>query len=158
LDTYDWLLALHVTGAFIFLGGAVAAGVLNVLARHAASPGDIALLLGLTRIPLVAVNLGMLMTLAFGLALVVHLDGYEITDGWILASLLLWLVSGTIGYFGGVRERETRLEAERLAVAGDELSDALQARLRDLVANVLSWGAGVVGVLILVLMIWKPGS
>ena len=158
MDTYDWLLALHVTGAFLFLGGAVTAGTLNVLARRGERPSEIALLLGLTRIPLVAINLGMLMTIVFGLWLVVHLDGYEWTEGWILGSLLLWVLSGALGYLGGTRERETRLEAERLAAESDTPSDALRARLRDRASNMLSWGSGLAALVILVLMIWKPGS
>ena len=158
MGTYDWLLAIHVTGAFLFLGGAVSAGALNVLARRAERPSEIALLLGLTRFPLVAINVGMTATIVFGLWLVVHVDGYEITEGWILGSLLLWLVTGALGYLGGNREKETRLEAERLAAGDDSPSAALRSRLRDRVANLLSWGSGVAGLAILVLMIWKPGS
>ncbi len=158
MRTYDWLLALHVTGAFLFLGGAVAAGVFSVLARRAERPSEIALLLGLTRVPVVAINLGMLMTIVFGLWLVLHVDDYELWEGWVLASLLLWLVTGALGYLGGTRERETRREAERLAAADDSPADAVALRLRNRVANMLSWGAGLVGVLILVLMIWKPGA
>ena len=65
---------------------------------------------------------------------------------------------GALGYLGGTRERETRLEAERLAAEGDLASDALRARLRDRTSNTLNWGAGLAGVVILALMIWKPGS
>ena len=158
MGTYGWLLALHVTGAFLFLGGAVSAGTLNVLARHARRPSEIALLLGLTRIPLIAINVGMPMTIVFGLWLVVHLDDYTITEGWILASLVLWAVSGALGGLGGQREKATRLEAERLAAEDDSPSAALAERLRDRVSNGLSWGSGVAGLAILVLMIWKPGA
>jgi uncharacterized membrane protein len=158
VGTYDWLLALHVTGAFLLLGGAVSAGALNLLARRVERPSEIALLLGLTRIPLVAINVGMPATIVFGLWLVVHVDGYEITEAWILASLLLWAVSGALGYLGGNREKETRLEAERLAAEDDSPSAALAVRLRDRVANLLSWGSGVAALVILALMIWKPGS
>jgi uncharacterized membrane protein len=158
VGTYDWLLALHVTGAFLLLGGAISAGALNLLARRVERPSEIALLLGLTRIPLVAINVGMPATIVFGLWLVVHVDGYEITEAWILASLLLWAVSGALGYLGGNREKETRLEAERLAAEDDSPSAALAVRLRDRVANLLSWGSGVAALVILALMIWKPGS
>ena len=158
MGTYDWLLALHVTGAFLLLGGAISAGALNLLARRVERPSEIALLLGLTRIPLVAINVGMPATIVFGLWLVVHVDGYEITEAWILASLLLWAVSGALGYLGGNREKETRLEAERLAAEDDSPSAALAVRLRDRVANLLSRGSGVAALVILALMIWKPGS
>jgi uncharacterized membrane protein len=158
VGTYDWLLALHVTGAFLFLGGAVAAAVFNVLARRAERPSEIALLMGLTRYPVLAINVGMLLTIVFGLWLVWHVDGYEFTEGWILASLALWIVAGALGSLGGRRERETRREAQRLAAENDTPSAALRAQLRDRSSNGLSWGAALVGVLILFLMIWKPGA
>jgi uncharacterized membrane protein len=152
--TYDWLLALHVTGAFFLIGGAVAAGTLNILARRAERPSEIALLLGLTRIPVVAVGLGMVMTIVFGLWLVFHVDAYGLFDGWVIASLLLWALAGWLGSVGGRRERETRLQAERLAAGGDVPSDELRTRT----SNFLSWASGVAALAVLVLMIWKPGA
>ena len=158
MDLYDWLLALHVTGAFLFLGGAFAAAVLNLLARRADRPSEIALFLGLTRVPVVAIGVGMAMTIVFGLWLVFHLDGYDLLDGWVIASLLLWLLSGLLGSLGGQREKATRLEAERLAADRDVVSPELRERLRDRMANSLSWGSGVAALGILALMVWKPGA
>jgi uncharacterized membrane protein len=154
VDTYDWLLALHVTGAFLFIGGAVAAGTLSLLARRAERPSEVGLLLGLAVIPVAAVGLGLLMTIVFGLWLVFHLDAYGIFDGWVIASILLWILAVALGGRGGRQERETRLQAERLAAAGDAPSPELRAR----VISPLSWASGVVGLIILALMIWKPGA
>ena len=51
VSKYDWLLVLHITGAFLFAGGIVVGGVLNVSAQLRERPSEIALLLGLTRLP-----------------------------------------------------------------------------------------------------------
>jgi uncharacterized membrane protein len=153
----QWLLALHVTGAFLMFGGSVTAGVFAVLALRSRQPGEIALFLGLTRVAVVAVGLGALLTLVLGLWLV-HRLGYGYGQSWIVASLVLWVASTAAGGIGGGREKQTRLLAERLAAEGDAPSAELSARLRDPVTLALSWGAGAGMIAILVLMIWKPGA
>jgi uncharacterized membrane protein len=157
LDRYDWLLFLHVTGAFLLLGGAVVAGVFNVAALRRERPSEISLLLGLTRWAVVSISAGLLITLGFGLWLVHHV-GYGWGEAWVVASLVLWVLSGFLGDRGGRLQRQTRELADRLAAAGDAPSPELQARLRDPVAMALSWSSGLAALAILGLMIWKPGA
>jgi uncharacterized membrane protein len=157
MSRYDWVLFLHVTGAFLFLGGAVIAGVFNVAALRRDRPSEVATLLRVTRWGVFAVSLGVLMTLVFGLWLV-HLVGYDWGDAWIVISLVLWVVSNALGGIGGTRDKRTRLLAERLAAEGDAPAPELRARLRDPVSLALSWGSGVAALAILALMIWKPGA
>lgn len=157
MDTYDWLLFLHVAGAFLVLGGAVMAGVLNVAALRRQRPSEIALLFKLARVAVVAIGIGMGLTLVFGLGLVHHV-GYGWGQTWIVLALVLWVVANALGGIGGRREKQTRQLAERLAAEGDVPSVELTARLRDPVWLALSWGSGIVIVAILALMIWKPGA
>jgi uncharacterized membrane protein len=157
VDTYDWLLFLHVTGAFMVLGGAVIAGVFNVSALRRERPSEIALLFRLTSFAVRSISVGMVLTLVFGLWLVGHLD-YGWGDAWIVTSLVLWVVASALGGVGGNRDKEARKLAERLAAEGDAPSPELGARLRDPVSLALSWGSGVVVIAILALMIWKPGA
>jgi uncharacterized membrane protein len=157
VDTYDWLLFLHVTGAFMVLGGAVIAGVFNVSALRRERPSEIALLYRLTSFAVRSISVGMVLTLVFGLWLVGHLD-YGWGDAWIVTSLVLWVVASALGGVGGNRDKEARKLAERLAAEGDAPSPELGARLRDPVSLALSWGSGVVVIAILALMIWKPGA
>jgi uncharacterized membrane protein len=157
VDRYDWLLFLHVTGAFLLLGGAAVAGVFNIAALRRERPSEISLLLGLTRWAVAAISAGLLITLGFGLWLV-HQVGYGWGEGWIVTSLVLWVVSGFLGDRGGRLQRDTRALAERLAAEGDVPSPELRARLRDPVALALSWSSGLVALAILALMIWKPGA
>lgn len=157
MDRYHWLLALHVTGAFLLLGGAVVAGVFNIAALRRERPSEVAMLLGLTRWAVVAISAGLLVTIAFGLWLV-HNAGYAYGDGWVVASLVLWALSGFLGSRGGRMQHEARSLAERLAAEGDAPSQELHARLRNPVALALSWSSGLAAVAILALMIWKPGA
>jgi uncharacterized membrane protein len=157
MDKFQWLLALHVTGAFLFIGGAVVAAALNVAARRTERPSEIATFLGLVRVAVPVLGIGSLLTLVLGLWLV-HDAGYGFGQAWIVAALILWVLTGAMGGAGGRRDRETRELAERLAAEGDQPSSELHARLRDPVANTLSWGSGVAVIVILALMIWKPGS
>jgi uncharacterized membrane protein len=157
VDTYDWLLFLHVTGAFMVLGGAVIAGVFNVSALRRERPSEIALLFRLTSFAVRSISVGMVLTLVFGLWLVGHLD-YGWGDAWIVTSLVLWVVASALGGVGGNRDKEARKLAERLAAEGDAPSPELSARLRDPVSLALSWGSGGVVIAILALMIWKPGA
>jgi uncharacterized membrane protein len=153
----NWLLALHITGAFLFFGGSVAAGVLNALAWRAEKPSEIALFLGLIRRSVPVIGIGSLLAFGFGLWLV-HRQGLSFGAFWISAAIVLWVVANALGGRGGRAQAQARDEALRCAEAGDVSTDRLRELLRDPTANALSWAAGVATFLILVLMIWKPGS
>ena len=146
------------TGAFLFLGGVVVAWVLGIAAALRRTPSEIAVLLRLTSVAAVSIGLGLFLTLAFGLWLVFDLDFYDITDGWILAALVMWVVAGALGGQGGKRDKETRLYAERLAAEGNQPSAELDARVRDPLALAFNLGSSLLGFAILALMIWKPGA
>jgi uncharacterized membrane protein len=157
VNRYDWLLFLHVTGAFMALGGVVMAGIFNVTALRRERPSEIAFLYRLTQTAAALITTGLLVTLALGLWLVSDAD-YGYGETWIVLALILWVLSSALGGIGGGREKETRRLAERLAAEGDAPNDELHARLRDPVSLALSWGSGVLVFVILVLMIWKPGT
>jgi uncharacterized membrane protein len=153
----QWLLALHVSGAFLLLGGGVTAGLFGVLALRSTRPSEIALFLGLTRVAVVLVGVGAILTIVLGLWLV-HRLGYGYGQFWVVGSIVLWAASMAAGGIGGGRDKETRLLADRLAAEGDAPSVELAAKLRDPVTLALSWGAGVGLLAVLALMIWKPGA
>jgi hypothetical protein len=152
------LLFLHVTGAFLFLGGVVVAWVLGIAAALRKRPSEIALLLGLTGTAAAAIGLGLLLSIVFGLWLVFDLDQYDLWDGWVIAALVMWALSGALGGAAGRRDKETRLFAERLAAEADVPSNELVARVRDPVALSLNIASSLLGFAILAIMIWKPGA
>lgn len=139
LDLYDWLLFLHVLSAVILVGALTALWSL-VLATQPASPilgADGAMRFGRLGGPLVGV--GMVGTIVFGIWLAIDVDGYELWDGWILGSLVLWAFAGWAGGKAGK-------EFQRDPVGGRSAGIRFQA-LNSLAVLV-----------ILVMMIWKPGA
>jgi len=159
VSTYQWLLFLHITGAFLFAGGIVVAGALNIAAQLRERPSEIALLLGLTRFALPAIIAGAFMTLGFGLWLVSEAPwGYSYGQAWVITALVLWLVGNVMGGQGGNREKATRVLAEKLAQEGDAPSAELRARMRDPFTIFLSYGGGVAMVAMIAIMVWKPGA
>ena len=157
VTTLQWLLALHVTGAFLLLGGAAMSSVLGVLAYRAERPSEVALYLGLARVAVPFIIVGSLLTLVLGLWLV-HEASFDYASFWVIASIVLWVAAGGAGSRGGEREDKVRRYALELAASGDEPSTELSARLRDPRTAVLSWGSLIAILALLALMVWKPGA
>jgi uncharacterized membrane protein len=157
VTTVQWLLMLHVTAAFLFVGGSVAAAILNTLAVRAERPSEAAYLLRLVRVTLPVIGIGVAGTLIFGIWLW-HERHYSLGAAWIWASLVLWVIANALGGIGGRHQQRSRKLAEQLAAAGDTSTDELRALLRDPKGNAISWLAGLATFAILVLMIWRPGS
>jgi hypothetical protein len=139
VDLFDWLLFLHVLSAALAVGALTALWALVLSGRGTAptlSP-DSAMRFG--RAAGILVGVGMIGVIVFGIWLAIHVDGYELWDPWILASIVIWAISGWAGGQAG------RAFADD-PVAGRQKGIRLQA--------VNSVGLFV----ILILMIWKPGA
>jgi uncharacterized membrane protein len=157
VSLYQWLLFLHVTGAFFLIGGIVVAGTLNLAAiLKDRPPSQVATLYGLIRFAVPLIGVGLLLTLAIGLWLV-HNVGYSYGDTWIVLAIVLWVVASALGNVDGKYQRQTGELAARLAAKGDASSPELRARLRNPRALVISYGSGLMAFAVLGLMIWKPG-
>ncbi len=157
MNTYEWLLFLHMTGAFLLVGGGVVAGALNAAALRRKRPSEILLLFGLVRIAVVSILVGTVLAFVFGLWLV-HEVGYGYGDGWIVAAIVLLIVGNAMGGIAGSRDTRTAKLARELVAQGDAPSPELHARLRDPVTFTLNYGSGLVLVALLAIMIWKPGA
>jgi uncharacterized membrane protein len=157
VDLSQWLIALHVSGAFLFLGGGVLAAAFNIAALRSERPSEIALFYGLTRIAVAMIAFGALMTLALGFWLVSD-GGYSFSELWLVLSLILWVLAVWAGQVGGMRDRQTRLLAEELAAGSNVATPELRARMRDTRTLALSYGSGLMLVAVLALMVWKPGA
>jgi uncharacterized membrane protein len=157
VSTADWLLMLHVTAAFLLVGGSVTAAILNALAIRSERPSDAAYLLRLIQRALPVIFAGVIGTLVFGIWLW-HEKGYGIGSGWIWGALALWVAASALGGAGGRHQERSRELAEQLAESGDTSTPELRALLRDPKGNALSWLAGLATLGVLVLMIWKPGA
>ena len=158
MSKYDWLLFLHVSGAFLFLGAAVVAWVFGIAAFRRKRPSEVALFLGLAQVAGIGFGIGTTLLLVFGIWLVVDVDQYSIGDGWIVAALILLGVSLVIGGLGGGREKRTRMLAQRLAGEDDLPSAELNAAVRDPRTLLYNIALTVFALAILFLMIFKPGA
>ena len=156
MTKYDWLLLVHILGAFLFVSGSVVAGILAFAAMQREKPSEVALLLRLVR-PVVAVlGIGSLVALGMGIWLADYV-GYGIGKGWVVAAIVLWAASAALAGPAGTMLRHTRELAEQLAQDGDRPSDELRLAVRNPRALAMNVTAFVLLIAILVLMVWKPG-
>lgn len=142
---YDWLLFLHMLGAFGMVGAAVVFWGVIFAARRTDRPTTMT---GVFAPANVAVAAGSVLTLVFGIWLAIYVDGYELWDGWILAALILWAASVELGRRGGG-------DIAKAAAAGDA---ALGTTLRTGRTIGMLAASTIALVVILALMIWKPGA
>jgi len=149
------LLFLHLISAFLLLGGATTAGILQVSALRRDRPSEIALLLHVTRVAVALLGVGALGTLGFGLALV-HRERIGYGTSWIVASIALWVAAMALGGIGGRTARHARYLAERLAADGDRPSEELRSLVSHRPSLVLSYASTLAVVAIVVLMVWRP--
>jgi hypothetical protein len=87
-------------------------------------------------------------TLVFGLWIVFREDVYDVTDGWIVAAVVLWVAAGALA---GLIRKSLR-EAEPAPGGGDAVV-AWPAR-----AVRLHWVHAAIALTFLVIMVWKPGA
>jgi uncharacterized membrane protein len=151
------LLFLHLLSAFLFVSGAVAAGIAQLSALRRERPSEIALLFRTARVGALFTSIGGLLTLIFGAWLVSDLD-LSFGDAWISGALGLWLAAMVLGGLGGRSARHARELAERLAAEGDRPSEELRGLVGHRPSLLLSYAATVAILAVLVLMVWKPGA
>ena len=135
----DWLLSLHVLSA-VLLGAAMTGFWALVVATRSVSGGISGASMQRVGKPLtVVVSVGSIGALVFGVWLAIVADAYQPWDLWIIAAIVLWAVGTELGRRAGT------------AFA----SDAVDARRHGVLLHAAS---SVSILLILLLMIWKPGS
>jgi hypothetical protein len=93
VSRYEWLLFLHLIGAFAAVGSAVVFSVLLLGADRVAGAQ-------LTFLARRLWDVGGLLTLVFGVWLA--LDDYSLGDGWILTALVLWAIAAATGVWLGM--------------------------------------------------------
>src|SRR3982751_6492815 len=135
----DWLLSLHILSA-VLLGAAMTGFWALIVASRSAEGGLSHLTMQRVSKPLtVVVSIGTIGALVFGLWLAIVEDAYQPWDAWVIAAIVLWAVGTELG--------------RRAGTAFD--GDAPDARRQGVLLHAASSAAVV---LILILMIWKPGS
>ena len=142
---YDFLLFVHVLSAFLLIAAMTSFWAITVATRPERPLVRAPAAQALARPAGILVGLGALGTLVFGVWLAIYVDGYELWDAWILGSIVLWAVSTAAGSRAGTFY--TR--------AGEEEADARDLRRR---GHFLQLTSSVAALVILILMIFKPGA
>jgi hypothetical protein len=130
----DTLLFLHLIAAFL-----LAATVVMYSAVALGATASVRMLFVADR----CWDVGGLGTIVLGVWLVLNLDQYEITEGWIIGAIVLWFVATGLGQ-SVQRRRTTAGESGAAVTAG--------------AVTTLHWLRTLVVLGILVLMVWKPGA
>ena len=151
----QWLLFLHLAGAFLFVAGSFTAATLRIAATRRERPREIALMMRAVRPALPLIASGLVLVLVFGFLLADRL-GIDLDSTWLTATfaLLGWTV--IVGGVAGRQDRHTRELAEQLAAEGDAPSGELTRRLRDPLNLALNASLLVATISIVAMMVWKP--
>jgi hypothetical protein len=155
----DWMLALHVLSAFALVAGLIFFWVLIVAVRREDTPDGTLRLGPLTPVAGAAVGIGMMGTIILGVWLAFSVGGYDIWDGWIIAAIVLWVISMALGQRTGAAYARGVERARELQAAGQNGPSAeLLTVNRTNSGVVLHLLASVVILLLLIDMLWKPGA
>jgi uncharacterized membrane protein len=155
----DWILALHVLSAFAYVAGIVLFWALVVAVRRTDTAEGTIRMEPVVKVGNVAVGIGAVGTIVLGVWLAFSVGGYDIWDGWIVAAIVLWVLSAEIGRRTGAAYMQGMNKAQELRSAGEAGPSAeLLALNRTAKGVVLHALASAVVLLILIDMIWKPGA
>jgi uncharacterized membrane protein len=155
----DWMLALHVLSAFAWVAGMILFWVLIVAVRQTDTAEGTIRMEPIVKVGNASIGIGMGGTIALGLWLAFSVGGYDIWDGWIIAALVLWVISAPIGQRTGAAYLQGMSKARELQKAGQAEPNAeLLALNRTSNGVILHFLGSVVVLLILIDMIWKPGA
>ena len=110
----EWILALHVLSAFSFVAGLVLFWVLVVAVRTTDTPDGTIRMEPIVKVGNAATGIGAGGTLIFGIWLAFSYGDYDIWDPWIVAALVLWVVTGALGQRTGVAYMQGMNKAKEL--------------------------------------------
>ena len=155
----DWALALHVLSAFAYVAGIVLFWVQIVAVRKINTPDATIRMEPVVKVGNAVVGLGAVGTIVLGIWLAFSVGSYAIWDGWIIAALVLWALSGALGQRTGVAYMRCMTKAKELDAAGQAGPNAeLSALNRTTNGVVLHTLVSAAALLLVLDMIFKPGA
>jgi len=155
----DWMLALHVLSAFALVAGTILFWVLIVAVRRTDTPEGTIRMGPVVKVGNAATGVGAGGTLVLGIWLAFSVGGYEIWDFWIIAALVLWAVLTALGQRTGVAYMQGMTKAQELQAAGQTGPSSELLALNRTPNGLLTHSlTSLVILLILIVMIWKPGA
>ncbi|MBD0291806.1 MAG: DUF2269 family protein [Thermoleophilia bacterium] len=157
MPLYDWLLFLHVLAGAAIVAALVLFGAAVLGARKSERPSAVASSLDLARLGGVLFDVGGTAILVLGIWLAFEAD-YGLGEPWIVAAIVLWVVAAGAGARARRRYLATRSRAGELERGGDHPDGELAASVRDRTAFALYVAAAAAVFLMLLLMVFKPGT
>jgi uncharacterized membrane protein len=155
----QWALALHVLSAFAYVAAIVLFWVLIVAVRRIDTPEETLRMEPIVKVGNIAVGIGAVGTIVIGIYLAFAVGNYAIWDGWIIAALVLWAISGALGQRTGAAYMQGMNKAKELDAAGEKgPNETLLALNRTQAGLMLHALTSLAVLLILVDMIFKPGA
>ena len=97
MELNDWLLALHLLSAFALVAAIVLFSVVIVAVRRTDSPEQVASAGRLLPVGNIAVVVGSLGVIVFGVWLAISLDGVKVWDAWVIVAIVLWAIATEAG-------------------------------------------------------------
>lgn len=145
-------LFLHLLGVLLLVSGVTVAAVGQGAARGQQQLEPLVALLRLARVGVLLVASGALLVLGAG-AWLVGISDRSLSEGWLGAAVIVFLVSMALGAAGGQRAKRARILA---ASAGGAIPQDVRMLLSHPVSRALN-DAAVLGLLVvLALMVFKP--
>jgi hypothetical protein len=155
----DWILSLHVLSAFAMVGAMVLFWIVIVVMRDVDTVTGTLAYAPVATVGNQVIGGGVLGTVLTGIWLAISKEQYQLWDGWIIAAVVLWAIAAGVGARGGKEYTRALERARELDQAGrDGEPGELRALNRSPLGLRLHSASSVVVLLILALMIWKPGA
>ncbi len=155
----DWMLALHVLSAFAYVAGIIVFWVLIVAVRQTDTAEGTVRMYPIVRVGNVAIAVGAVGTIVLGIFLAFSVADYAIWDAWIVAALVLWVLSMPVGQRTGAAYLEGMKKAQELQAAGQAGPNTELLALNRTSSGLALHALGsLIALLILIDMIWKPGA
>jgi uncharacterized membrane protein len=156
---YEFLLFVHVLGAFAVIGATAWFWAMTFASMRTSRASFVLALGRLVQPATIVVGFGTVVTLVFGIWLAIYVDGYELWDGWILASIVLWVIASETGRRGGKYHQQAIPPLVEAVQAGrDEIPPEWRALPANRTAILFDTISTLAVLLILILMIFKPGA
>jgi len=155
----DWILALHVLSGFAMASTLVMYWILIVVMRNIDSADDTLAYARVASMGNRVVLTGSAGALLFGLWLAISKPEYQPWDGWVIAAIVLWAASGFTGARAGSEYTKPFTRAQELQETGQPGAPGeLRALNRSSAGLLMHALSSILIVLLLAVMIWKPGA
>jgi uncharacterized membrane protein len=158
MDTYEWYLFFHISGAFLLLAATGATTGAGIALGQTKAANTALTLLNMMRISELALrSAGAVIVFVFGLLLVGEVDAYEISDGWITAAMTILIVALAVDH-GFLMRRLNRSRRLAAGLGDGPVSPELESNLKDPVTAIVGVALDLSFFVILWLMVAKPAA